>query len=354
MNKRLALFGAGIIVAIGGMATVNMTNFSLQQALNQLAGNNDAPYTRYSAQQAANLLLANTPTEHDTLPGVITFVWDDNVKELAPSHDSLYVQSMRSRGIVGGLAIEPENILYGDSTLSLTLGDVRLLVNSGWDARGTVGWDELSGLYHGNTGLLATGAYATPDTFYNNISRAVVAQRDTMGLGAPRWISHSNSSAAMVTNQAAALAGILFGYASGQTASAGAGDGDRPNQLYPVNVARYGAWGTGGSGSAVVAALPGLHLGRYEIRQTIGESNTFVQWKAAMDRAVQTKGLFVFIGHRPSVVGATMAGTSPFVGLDNTETFDSLMSYIKLSLDRFNCAKCCRANRSNKKSMDEC
>lgn len=335
MTKKVGIW-SGIIAVVVSSAILQATNpYSLQQALNLLAGNTRAPYTQYSAQQAANIMLANqyARAEETTILPTVTFVWDDVARELWGASDSLLINptgniKMRIRDIMhqfdidGGLAFETQNVIYGDTvSTSLSISMVRALVNRGWEV-GTVGWDEISGMYHGSASLLAQGyTNAQADTFYNNINRAVLAQRDTLGLGHPRWISHSNSSSSWITNQAAARNGIEFGFQSSQTVTLSGsftnanGYGVRPNELYPLDCARWGMWGTGGAGGYPVSALMQQRVDRYQILQSLGEASDSSACYKTIRRAMQTKGLVVFIGHKPSTWEATLEGQNGFYAL---------------------------------------
>lgn len=297
------------LLATGGQRTTGM---SPQEALNELV-----------AQQRNVIAQASEVTE--IIP-TIAFVWDDNASELWAPGDSLLKNptgavKMRIRDIMhqfnidGGIAFEPESVLSSDTTLTpgtISLPEIMALVGRGWDV-GTVGWDESNSMYNGNYSLLAQGyTQAQVDTFYNNINRAVLCQRDTLGIGAPRWISHSNSSATWITDQAAARAGIEFGFAPGQTATTSE---PRPNELYPLDCAKWGMWDTGGAFGRPVSAIMQQRLNRYEILQSFGENNDSSHVYKTIRHAMQTRGLVVFIGHKPSNWETTLQGQNGFYKL---------------------------------------
>lgn len=322
---KLAMFGGGMIASIVLLATT--TNYSLQQALNQLAGNNRAPYTALSTQQAANVMLAQelARTPHgERMPGVFTIVVDDNNKEW--SADSLYIQQCLAHGIGVGFTLEPEAIEAGGGTV-MSLAEVTALYSLGFEM-GTAGYDEIGGLYAGITSLIAQGyTVAQRDSFFDNIERGVTWNIEK-GFGQPRFHSYSNSSGCQVTAAAARTNGIEYAVSSIIPPTvAGSfidslGEGQRNNAPYPPTVARWGAWGSGGAGAWKVSAHRGWHGNPYEIAQTLAESNTYANWKEALSRASQIGGLIVLNLHRASDCEAS-TGVS----------WDSLMTLVEEKID---------------------
>src|SRR5689334_457824 len=79
MSKRGKLFGwtMGAIITAAAVSAINLNQYSLQQALNILAGNTSYPYTHFSTQQAANMLVATQPAERDSLVAEFCIIYDD-------------------------------------------------------------------------------------------------------------------------------------------------------------------------------------------------------------------------------------------------------------------------------------
>lgn len=349
--KKTAVFAGLMAIGISATVLVGTQNLSLQQALNQLAGNNRAPYTALSAQQAANIMLLQEQqaAEHTVnMPGVLVMCFDDNYKELSPNHDSLYVNSMTNNGIVGGLTIEMQAITQNDTVNNvLSIWDVQALKNRGWEL-GTTGYDEIAGMYDPNTGLIATGAIASEDTFSANIARGIRAQRDSTyqgigPLGMPRYAVSSYSSSSNVIDRALALNGIEYQFTGAGTATgANAYDGvsmagSRPTGLLAASLANMGMFGTGSTVNQPLAAVRGIHGPRYQIVNQLYDGATFASWKKALDRAVQQGGLVVYVGHKPSDIGTAVA-----LKAGKAESFDSLCTYINeryLSTGKLLCLK---------------
>src|SRR5690348_1007756 len=82
MSTRGKLFGwtMGAIITAAAVSAINTNQYSLQQALNILAGNSSAPFTHFSTQQAANMMVATIPAQRDSLVGMICIVYEDCMK----------------------------------------------------------------------------------------------------------------------------------------------------------------------------------------------------------------------------------------------------------------------------------
>lgn len=310
-SNRLKILGVTVGAIATGVLAMSGTNYTLTEALNLLASAGSSQ-SGYTAQEAANILVAQqaatlaSSAPRDSLVGMITFIYDDVVAE---QWDSIKIFQPAKAGpgtypasynwnYSFGVAMEPQNVLYGDSTNSLSPANVRAMNGRGVDF-GTVGWDEKASLWSGQTGKVATGAFTSLNAFEDMFSRA--RQRstlDSLGITAqPRWVSWSNSSQTAYQKAIVSKLGYEFGYGPSESASGASTQGTRPNQNYALF--EWSGADTLMTGSAV-ACTPGWQTDRYEILQCLGEGNSSIQTKRAIWRAIQTKGLCVVILHRPS------------------------------------------------------
>jgi hypothetical protein len=264
--------------------------------------------------------------QHSFVP-TICFEIDDQNEEFF--EDSLYVYSdnrnikqsirdmMREHGIVAGMAVSAYYVEHGDTvTNTMSVSKLRALrEHDGWEI-GNGGWDEKL-WFSDQTGRLATGAY-TQAEFDSAFDFLVLgnqrALRDTLFLGTPRYYSYSYSSATSRIEQVLASAGIEYGVVGSQTQSVGSQQGTRPNRIYPLDCARWGAWGAGGGGFGVgaggraVTAIPGYHLNPYEIYGSMGEAVDTAATNQLISRALQTNGLLVWYSHTFSAWESSLQG----------------------------------------------
>lgn len=352
--KKTAVWAGLVAVGISATVLIGTQDLSLQQALNQLAGNNKAPYTALSTQQAANVMLLQEQqaAEHTTsMPGVLMWDWDDNHKVLAP--DSLFIDAMTDNGIKFGLNMEMYTVLNGDTTATyISIWDAKALQNRGAEI-GTAGYRELTSLYNQFRGAVSTGdslgvGVSPLDSFVVNIQRGVLAQRDStyngVGFGvAPRYSVNSNSSASWAVNYALAANGIEYGFAGGTTPSGvSSADGAHAYSYRPwgpiesqlVNFGMFGANGDGagtpgGSYQTPLPIIRGRLPNRYETVNNLYETLDFKGWKNRLDRAAQFGGAAIFVGHSPRTVGASLTDITPSGGTDALSRFDSLCTFIK-------------------------
>jgi len=334
MKKIIAMATTVVVGAIAAIG-ISQTTFTLstQQALNKLAGRNKAPYTEFTTQQAVNHILSDALAYREygaTFPGVFTIVVDDNLAEWSLDSIPNYTQIALDNGIGIGFTMEVEQL--GKAGV-LTRGQAQALYAAGCEM-GTAGYDEISKMYNGDVSLLAQGyTAAQEDSFYNNIRRGVLAQRDTLGMGQPRFHSYSNSSGCRVTALACINNGIDYGVSSwlaptpSGSFDADNGEGFRNNADYNNTYSRFGAWGNSyykgvsigtSAGGAKMSANRFWRPNRYEIAQNIAESSSFAIWRSTLVRAAQTGGLVVLNLHRASDC-ETATGA----------TWDSLMTMIK-------------------------
>lgn len=274
-----------------------------------------------------------------SMPGVLTFVWDDDIKEMEPGGAS-FSDVMHSHGLKSGFTVEPQSFIENDTVNTvMSIYDLRALQLRG-NSMGTAGYDEINAMYAGNTSLLAQGyTQAQLDTFVNNITRGVDAQIQ-YGLGRPRWHSYSNASGCYVTKAALSENGIdygviVFGTTPTGSASFGAGQGQGLRQEGAVEYksARWGMWGSGGAEGGNIAAARGAIGDPYEIMQCTAETSTWVQWKAALDKAAILGGLVVFNGHRASTIVANLG--APFTTGTNLQKWTQFCDSLKVHyLDR--------------------
>jgi len=100
---------------------------------------------------------------------------------------------------------------------------------------------------------------------------------------------------------------------------------NRQNELYQVDAAHWGIWGTGGAKGKPISAIPGVHNSPYEIMQSLAESSDTSDVYKTVRRALQTKGLIVFNLHR-----ATTSETN----LQGANGFKAFCQYLKTLIDQ--------------------
>src|SRR5690349_3305009 len=175
LRKRLAIFIA-LMAALFAATNTNATSYTVQQALNQIAGNSTAPYTRYTAQQAANLLLQGIPANaqiNTTPKATLVIVVDDQDKQWfngtvgANGHSIRTI--MKTNHLVAGFSIGAYYVeargVSDTTTNSLSVTNLQNLVAHDGDEVGSGGYFEgtqggmLGGWWHGNSGHFAKGDY---------------------------------------------------------------------------------------------------------------------------------------------------------------------------------------------------
>ncbi len=276
--------------------------------------------------------------EQDSLVPEICFVIDDNIFTQAQwdtlkaafrlvSPTGAAISRTYSYKFNVGFSVEPQSAqkwtdldahVVADTAVGGNLSTQRLrTLQLRGDDMGTVGWDERGSLWNGDTGKVATGNMTSTNLFDNMITMAVLAQRDTMGLGMPRWISWSNSSCTSWQKQLAHRAGIEFGFQSGQTASVGAGSGERPNYIFPQRARLQSGsadqYGMTNATGIYLSSLPGSVTDRYEIAQTLGEqSDTAATYKALRCLVANPGSKAVWIGHSFATWDTNLQGSAVF------------------------------------------
>jgi len=249
---------------------------------------------------------SNGLAPQDSFIATVVFVIDDNSKTFwngtVGSLNSPIRTLCKTNRIKLGFSVEPDAIQRGDTvTATLSVSNLRNMIQSDGAEAGSGGFTEPNYWFSGTIGRIATGNY-TQAQLSTGMARefgwAVTSIRDTLGLGTPRWMSHSNSSGSAVFNQYVAR---YFDYAvsspSGATGTstytAASGHVIRPNENYTFDLARWGMWGTGGGGGRLIAAMPGVRGDPYEIPQCLAESSDTATVYSTLRHAMSTRGLVV-------------------------------------------------------------
>lgn len=229
----------------------------------------------------------------------------------------------KTNGLKLGFSVSAWYIEHNDTVNStLSVSNLRNMrdhdgaeIGSGGYFEGTMGGAN-GNWWHGDTGKLVTGAYtqaqldAAMDLHFSGNRRAL---EDTLGLKtqgehpAPMadWHSHSNSSGCDIVYPYMIAAGIKYGIASITSPSSSS---TRPNTWYPSQEAQWGTWGTGGTVGTYISALPGQHANRFEVAQTVTESQDLATCKKVTQRAEQFGGLIVYNLHQATVHNTTLGG----------------------------------------------
>lgn len=275
------------------------TTYSTQKVLNIMLGENA---NTYSTQQAANILLGRKDqyAERDSLVAHMVMIWEDNRAEVFDSSGIF-------TGVQQGIGVSPNAVINGDTNGTvMSITKLQALVKRGnWEVT-SGGWDEPDSI-GSSTGPLRTGKMESYSAWKQNVLGGFYGIRDTLdqygyNFGAPRIHSWSQSSANYYTKR---WVGTVFEFAT-QNANFADGLLQRPNTSWPAHSLTPSV----GSGVAAreLAALPGYAPDRYEILQSIGDTASEDQWKDSITRAVQTKGLVVFLGHNPVTANTTLGG----------------------------------------------
>jgi hypothetical protein len=291
-------------------------------------------YNSYRLGTALDLLLDDyfraRATPMLTRRATVCIVVDDQSKEWSQGTVGSPAVSIRTicrqNGIRLGFSLSASLPLFGQrDTTSVASGTLSVwnlagLIRDGHEI-GSGGRTEPGTWFHGDTGKLATGAYTIAEldaTMEDHFAGQLRCMQDTLGpimgvqLPPASWHSSSNSSEAYITSKYAAAAGFDYVVVFPNTMSVGSGQGSRPNELYPLNSARWGMWGTGGAGGSRIAAIPGVHNSPFEILSCIGESSDTAATYKALRHAEQTGGLVVVNIHKATTWEATLQGNSGF------------------------------------------
>jgi len=312
------VFGASVLSGV-----VSLDEYSVQHALNILAtGSFSVDPHEYSEKAALNILVdralgasSTSTSEQDSFVATVCFVIDDQSKEFwgQANHasDSLLINNtgaakksirdlLQQYEIKPGFSIGAYYVQHSDTaSLILSPANLRSMRARGWEM-GSGGWDEKT--WFSGTQLIARGNYtqaqlntAMRQHFYGNM----LAMRDTLGIGAPRFHSWSQSSACALLLPWFKQAGLEYGVSTLEAIFSGdAGAGKRPHTSFSLFMTQHGTWGTGGASNRYVSAAPGIHESQYEICGVLSEVSDTAQTYETLRRAMQTRGLVVWNAHK--------------------------------------------------------
>ena len=301
-------------------------------------------YANYPAPYAIKLLTNYArPQERDTLVTLVCFIVEDMIKNSQANGanlDTLRAALLScSKDYTGKLypnaagrihkwrfpvsiLVEPQACLENDTSrtglnTAFSIYDLRNLGERyGADLKGMQGYDEQGAWAHGQTGLVATGAFSSYASFEANIalgvSRAVV---EKMNLSSDpefrfRWWSCSNSSTTAKQKAILKKYGIDYGIVPPSLASTGSGSGERPSYIWPAQAGINCGLSTLVKGR-YLATLPAAVPDRYEMQQCIAETSDTASVRQTIQKGLANPGSGIVVDlHNFALMSTNLAGNN--------------------------------------------
>ena len=298
MRNRGFLFGVIFTLVVGlSLASTNLYNYSVQEALNKIIG---AKPHEYTMQQALNVITTR-PADRDTLVGLVSWIWDDAftaVLDSLPLFDATVNPLPCAVGIIGKYS------LHEDTTTIMGKQQLDRLYNRGWEMMNhayDAMFDNGMRWTSADTGRWYSGKFKD-EWVYENIQRNNIAITDTLGFPTPRgFVYPALLQSPQLEDAVARCVDYAFGgdMPIGQTGATGTSLRARD----PLNLFMPGISLT----SPISGTYPGLNAGEYNMTRLPIEGASFQQIRLGIIDAVRKKSWITLYSHYPASVGS--AGT---------------------------------------------